>query len=657
MTRGVWLSTVRLVMCCVWWGWRSRWRLSGSGRLKVGAVRQSLGVVLACALLLALVTSSSTYASTGFGIERYSLSATNEDGSMDTQAGSHPYELTAEADLDANMQVGSEVKNLTFELPPGLIIDGAAVTHCGYPEFSERHCPPNTAIGVLTAKLGGSTESAAVYNLPGGVEAASQLGFSLSDLVVVAEVAADPGDGYGMRVSIRDFPNAGLESVKLTLDGAPRSAFLTLPTSCGGSQSTTLQGESWGAETASVSISFPQMAGCELLSFEPVIDVVQELLEAGAPSGYWLEATIPQDEQPLGLATAQIQQVLVTFPAGVSLAPSGMEGVVGCSEAEFGLTSTGLPTCPSASQIGTFKLHTPLLDGLGEALRGLIYAAEAGTNAPGGPIALYLGVEPEGAGEGGLLVKFAGQLTQNSATGRLTLSLNDVPQLLLSNIELRFFGGRRALLANPPTCGTFTVNSELAPWSEGPHVMSSSSFQITEGITGGPCPITPSSPPPSSAATTSGPGPTSTTPVAATTNAGSVTLDGSTITVHGGGLALVKLACTGGGTCDGKLSLTDKVPLGKGKRLKAKPETIGTAGFSIPPGKTATIDLALNKAGRTSLGAAHGHISATLTILRSSQAPSQTLTENVGLVRPKVHGLTRANSCESCPGSVGFGYL
>src|SRR6202042_2620717 len=127
--------------------------------------------VLASVLLLALAASSSAYASTGFGIERYSLSATNEDGSTDTQAGSHPYELTAEADLNANMQVGSEVKNLTFELPPGLIIDGAAVTHCGNPEFSERHCPANTAIGVLTAKLGGSTESAAVYNLPGGLEA------------------------------------------------------------------------------------------------------------------------------------------------------------------------------------------------------------------------------------------------------------------------------------------------------------------------------------------------------------------------------------------------------------------------------------------------------------------------------------------------------
>ena len=83
-----------------------------------------------------------------------------------------------------------------------------------------------------------------------------------------------------------------------------------------------------------------------------------------------------------------------------------------------------------------------------------------------------------------------------------------------------------------------------------------------------------------------------------------------TITVQGDSEALVKLACTGTGTCAGKLSLTGKVPLGKGKRAKAKSktETIGTAGFSVPPGKTASVSIALNGAGRVLLSVAHGHL-------------------------------------------------
>jgi hypothetical protein len=117
---------------------------------------------------------------------------------------------------------------------------------------------------------------------------------------------------------------------------------------------------------------------------------------------------------------------------------------------------------------------------------------------------------------------------------------------------------------------------------------------------------------------------------------GSVSLHGSTITVQGGGQALVKLACTGTGRCVGKLSLTGKVPRGKGKRAKAKTEILGTAGFSIPPGETASVVLVLNGAGRTLLGADQGRLDAGLTIVKSSPGPAQVLVENVRLVWEKV---------------------
>jgi hypothetical protein len=120
--------------------------------------------------------------------------------------------------------------------------------------------------------------------------------------------------------------------------------------------------------------------------------------------------------------------------------------------------------------------------------------------------------------------------------------------------------------------------------------------------------------------------------------AGRVVLDGFTMDVGSGGEALLELTCADVSSCAGKLTLTVKRATRKTKQGNAKTTTIGTAGFAIPPGKTASVEVALNGAGHTLLGAAHGHISAGLTIVKSSPAPAQTLVENVRLVRQKAHG-------------------
>jgi len=104
----------------------------------------------------------------------------------------------------------------------------------------------------------------------------------------------------------------------------------------------------------------------------------------------------------------------------------------------------------------------------------------------------------------------------------------------------------------------------------------------------------------------------------------SVRLDGVAIGVLGRGDAAIKLTCTGTTACAGTLTLTASGTIGKRKKDHPKNVVIGAADFSIAACSSATIRVRLNGIGRTLLSAAHGHLHAALTILKTSRVPSRT---------------------------------
>ncbi len=112
-------------------------------------------------------------------------------------------------------------------------------------------------------------------------------------------------------------------------------------------------------------------------------------------------------------------------------------------------------------------------------------------------------------------------------------------------------------------------------------------------------------------------------------------LDGLTIDVQSSREAAVKLTCSDVATCVGKLTLTASATANKGKVRRAKAENIGTSGFSIAAGDEETIKFTLDKTGRALFTAAHGHLSATLTILRTAPLPKKTQTQRVELTQQK----------------------
>src|SRR6202043_3946436 len=102
--------------------------------------------------------------------------------------------------------------------------------------------------------------------------------------------------------------------------GAPL-AFLTSPQVCEGNASTAslppltsvLAADAWGATTspASYSSALPPATECRLLSFHPSIAISPDSSQAGAPTGYAFELQVPQNEEPEGLATPDVQDVTV----------------------------------------------------------------------------------------------------------------------------------------------------------------------------------------------------------------------------------------------------------------------------------------------------------------------------------------------------------
>ena len=108
----------------------------------------------------------------GFGIKKFEISFLNEDGSPDTQAGSHPYQMVnnfefnshfmrteSNADSPYVQEPDGTLKNLAVDLPPGLVGDPNATSKkCTLNQLDEEHrayaaavgCPAEAVLGRLS---------------------------------------------------------------------------------------------------------------------------------------------------------------------------------------------------------------------------------------------------------------------------------------------------------------------------------------------------------------------------------------------------------------------------------------------------------------------------------------------------------------------------
>ena len=274
-----------------------------------------------------------------FGVQDYEMTPEEEGGAADTQAGSHPFQLTTTLNLN---QTGEEepvamAKDLNFKLPPGLIGNPTPLPQCTIAQFLarvsiffektgfENECRPETAVGVATVsfKLSGQVTivTSPLFNLEPEPGEPARFGFITATAAIVLDTSVRTGSDYGVTVTVRNINQlVGFLSSQVTFWGVPGdqlhdnvrgwtclaaaregkacqgqeqlhpSSFLSMPTSCTGPLQSEVEADSWSRPGAFESFGLtgpqptpmPALDGCNRLPFSASIDVAPDGEAGGA---------------------------------------------------------------------------------------------------------------------------------------------------------------------------------------------------------------------------------------------------------------------------------------------------------------------------------------------------------------------------------------
>lgn len=447
-----------------------------------------------------------------FGIVPGSLEADfiNADGTPERKSGGSPdlaifsfdFNNAAEPRLGVPYRKApvEAVRDFELALPPGLTGDPSAAGECTPAQLVAQACPVSSSVGRIDLgiePLSGSREgrffelaSASVYSMDPPKGYLADFAFNVSDNVTHLRVSLDPADNYATKISVplvNQF--APVYFQRLTLwNASPESALFTMPSTCGVDQVVSLRHyDSWqqpGVFGPEVSYRLPgPLTGCDQPRFEPTLAVSSTDSRASAPTGIEARLGLPQAQGQSAPASPPVEDVHLVFPDGMALSPAFANGLTSCSEAQIGLGSGRPVECPDSSRVGAATLGTPLLS---QPLEGTVYLAAQEANPFGSLLGVYLVVQD--VEDRGVLLKVPGRIDLDPDDGRVSMRLEDLPPLPFDQLSLRFRGGGRSPLVNPPGCGASAIAGTVSSYARpGDPVPVADTYEVTAGPEGGPC--------------------------------------------------------------------------------------------------------------------------------------------------------------------------
>lgn len=493
-------------------------------------VRRALISISGCLAVAAMAAPS---AMADFEFAEAGALVNDSSGSYTRQAGAHPdftfsFALPKVERLrDGENSVGPDesARDVELDLPVGMIGNPTPFPTCSIQQLvnapvNNQVCPVESQIGVaklLVGNTSGTVEnSVGIFSLAHGPDVPALFGFNYIGEVATIRPRVRPGD-YGLSAGSFEISQAlPVISARLTFWGtpadpshdgerqgellpflihglsfpstAPKVPFFTNPTSCPDSAANfTARGDSWehpGIFDTEVINADEEGSpfiweGCENLPFEPTMVPVPGTHRAHSPTGLDVNIDLPSnDGSPDGFSASAVMKTVIDFPEGMTVSPSAVGGLEGCSEAQVGLDNNNPPSCPSGSKIGNVTIETQLLK---DRLDGEVVLAKQNENPFGSTYAIYLLVNGPG-----FYLKLPGELNVDKQTGQLKAIFDDLPQLPFENVHLDFRGGPTAPLVTPNTCGDYSIKTEVFPWARpNEPVVASVPMPIDENCAGG----------------------------------------------------------------------------------------------------------------------------------------------------------------------------
>jgi uncharacterized repeat protein (TIGR01451 family) len=468
-------------------------------------------------------------------------------GNPETQAGAAPEFLDTRFSFASSIfkalgffpvgiKPAEHMRTVIVHTPPGVVanLDSTPV-RCTAAQLTAQkegtqssECPADSQIGMV--RLISKRLTVPIYNMvtPPGVPAL--FGFNILNVAVINEAHLRPSD-FGFDLVTRNVNSTiPLADIDYNLWGVPadtahdssrglcvdfqegntkyqvpsglcpsnaaRKAFLRLPTECSGKPlDWTLEVDTFEHPRSYKVAHYqtPPQVGCNQLEFTPSLKARPTTNVGDSPAGLEFALHIPQNEDPVGLAEAQLKNLRAVLPEGLVVNPASADGLGSCSPRQIGLvTPVGQhpaefdgehANCPDSSKLGSVSIESPAV---GHTLPGLVYLATPHENPFGSLLALYLAIDDP---QSGIIVKVPVRVEPDPSTGRITTVVEKSAPLPFEDFELELDQGPHAALRTPVACGSYSSRSDLTPWStpEGQDAHPSDAFEIVKGAGGGAC--------------------------------------------------------------------------------------------------------------------------------------------------------------------------
>ncbi len=446
------------------------------------------------------------------------------------QAGAHPDLSVTSAfrvsDINEVLN-GKEVpSNIVFELPPGVTARLGSVPECKLSAFESLlydnetpRCHPASQVGVVSVLFGGILQDRTyplykIYSFGRFAALAFPYELIATKVGIVLSANLRSNTDYGITLSFfkaigydGQFSSAFVPAPFMTLWGVPgdpahdperwdpgkqewgasvappHPPLISSPSDC---SSGVLEARLWmrywfgppqgwlpeDPEDFAYRSFVPEPTGCEMLTFDPRVQLSPSTRDSDSSTGVTLEIRLPRS-QGSDLEIPPLKAGSLTLPRGMSVNPATANGLTGCTPEQLGGndTSPAMPNptwwldvgeadCPDASKIGTLFAKTPLME---SPVKGAIYFATPFENPFNSPLALYLVFEAPG-----FSMRLPARVDVNPETGQLTATVSSLPQLPFEDLTVHLFDGPRAPLSTPQDCGVTWAKSLLVPWSA-PH--------------------------------------------------------------------------------------------------------------------------------------------------------------------------------------------